>query len=58
MYKEAGPEASVQLRDLTVVECASEQLMVECFRFGVGQTPRQTWHQQCRRPHSWRQLNV
>jgi hypothetical protein len=36
-YKEAGPEGSVQLRNLTVVERASEQLLAECFRFGVRQ---------------------
>jgi len=42
-YKEAGPEASVQLRNLTVVERASEQLMDECFRFGVGQVPAGTY---------------
>ena len=40
-YKEAGPEASVQLRNLTVVERASEQLMAECFGFwGGGKSSR------------------
>jgi hypothetical protein len=34
--KEAGPEALVQLRNLTVVERASEQLMAPVLRFGVG----------------------
>jgi hypothetical protein len=40
MYKEAGPEASVQLRNLTVVERASEQLMDECFGLGWGKSSR------------------
>lgn len=39
-YKEVGPEASVQLRNLTVVERASEQLMAECFGLGRGKSSR------------------